>query len=122
MSSGDKKRRLTSKRVNWSLLISTMIAIALLVFLEFSDNGCRIFVGGHAPAIIFSGSLWLYLSALFLLPWWGRILLLLLLLGLAVAILTTNIDGSWVAATQAGAVGRVRTMQQILEAYKEKHP
>lgn len=122
MPSGDKQRRLSSKRMMQFLFLSTTISAAVLLYFEFSDNGCRIFKSGHVPALMFSSVVWLFLSALFLLPWWGRVVLLLLPLGLTIAILTTNIDGTWVAVTQASAVGRVRTMQGLLETYKEKHP
>jgi hypothetical protein len=106
----------------WSLLLSTGIAVALLVFLELKNGGCWIFDSGQAVAFICAGFVWLLVSAFFLLPWWGRIVLLLLVLVTAGAIFTTNFMHSRIAAIQASAVGRVRTMQGLLEVYKEKHP
>lgn len=105
-----------------SLLLSTGIAITLLVFLEINDNGCWVFEAGQPAAFFCAGFVWLFLSSLFLLPWWGRIVLLFLILCTAVAIFTTNFMHSRIAAIQASAVGRVRTLQGLLEAYKEKHP
>lgn len=118
----DDKKRLSSKRVMRSLLFSTGIGLAFLLFLEFSDNGCRIFKSGQAAAFISAGVVWLFLSALFLLPWWGRAVLLLLPLCVAIFILTTNIDHAGIAVVQASAVGRVRTLQGLLGAHREKHP
>lgn len=122
MAEGAKEKRLNSKRMAWSLLLSAAVAVGFLTFLEFSDNGCRIFWNGYTPFLIFSGAIFVYLSALFLLPWWGRGILLFLTLCLAISILTTNIDGSRIAATQASAVGRVRRTQELLEAHKRMNP
>jgi len=94
----------------------------MMLFFEFSNNGCRIFESGHIPSLIVSGVVLVYLSALLLLPWWVRVVLLLLPFGIVLVILTTNIDTAHIAAIQASAVGRVRTLQGLLEAYKEDHP
>ena len=117
-----KKKRLSPRRVVWSLLLSTVTAVALLVFLEFKNSGCWVFDSGQAAAFFCAGSVWLLFSAFFLLPWWGRIILFLLITCAAVGILSTNFMHSRIAGIQASAVGRVRTMQGLLEVYEEKHP
>jgi len=120
MASVVKEKRLSAKRVKRALLLSTGTAAAFVVFQEFSNYGCLVFESGHESVFAFAGITWLILGALFLLPGWGRVLLLLPVAFGCLAVSVVNHERILMA--QVVAAGRVRTMQKLLAAYKEEHP
>jgi len=120
MIGGSKEKRLSSKQVVRSLLLSTGIAFTLLLYLEFKDAGCYIFETGQPGAFVSAGVLWILALTFFLLPWLGRVIFVFCLV--ITGLLWPNVDRMPVAAAQAGMVGKVKTAQELLEEQKREHP